>query len=66
MTLSSRALRSQDFGSLANQLRTVVRYFRPDLTTPPPAEPPNLVSQPDRILSESDVVTVPLTQAVIP
>lgn len=66
MTLSSRALRGQDFGSLANQLRTIVRYFRPDLTTPAPAEPPNLVQQPHQATEASDVVSLPVTQAAFP
>lgn len=38
----AREIRNQDFTSAANQLRVIVRYYRPELTTPPPAEAPNV------------------------
>ena len=67
LAMSGRALRSQDFSSLANQLRAVVRFFRPDLTTPPPAEAPNVkVETPEARPQESELVVLPVTQAVIP
>lgn len=41
LSLAARGARTQDFPSMASNLRTIVRHYTPELTTPPPAEAPN-------------------------